>query len=869
MKNILKITLTLLLAGILLIPTAPALALSPNTPISPVDASFWGDNDDDLAGYSVAMVGDVNGDGYDDILIGAYLNDDGGKSAGHSYVFRGKASGWSMDTYISANNGSFIGEGYRDLSGWSVAAAGDVNGDGFNDILIGAPEYSKCGTRCGRSYLIGGHQHSGMWIEDKDIADDSRTTAIFTGEVAYDYSGWDVAGAGDVNGDGYDDILISAVGRDEEAGETYLFLGKDYTVNLQTDVEYFDLSEADASFTGEDDDDLSGYAVSGAGDVNGDGFDDFIIGASDYPDGDEKGKSYLIMGRADAKTAWGMTEDVATIAAASFIGEYGGDKAGWSVSGGGDVNGDGFDDLLIGAPYNYDGYNYDAGQAYLIFSDTSGPTSGTYKNFVKSGDTPQIHYPGANVTVDFSACTSSSGYLTVTEHNNQKPDGVAVNRYWSIEPTGLSAYTYDITFKYTGSDYGHENDGEIAEVGGDESKLQLYKKVGEIWEAVPGTIKAIANQITATGQTGFSDWALGNSDSPIGCSDSDGDGYGVGQSCTGPDCDDSVFSCTTDCITNADGDTLPDCNDPCIDVDGDGYGTGPGCTGPDCDDSVFSCNTDCITNADGDILPDCNDPCIDVDGDGYGTGAGCTGPDCDDSVFSCTTDCITNADGDILPDCNDPCIDGDGDGYGIGAGCTGPDCDDDDAGNFPTNPESCDCADNNCNGQEDEGCPLTFTATVNAADSYYFGCPIDATINCTALTVPGTITVSVHPGESHPLADGDSVQRWFEVDSTASGTFTLTLSYKNGELNGQTESDLCFWRHSGGTWYGPYIGNVNESANTITVEIGNDFSDWVIRDNQSQAPVPEIITIILVGLGLLAIGGFVWYQRRKASIASA
>ncbi|MBW1808895.1 MAG: hypothetical protein JRJ87_11945 [Deltaproteobacteria bacterium] len=187
-----------------------------------------------------------------------------------------------------------------------------------------------------------------------------------------------------------------------------------------------------------------------------------------------------------------------------------------------------------------------------------------------------------------------------------------------------------------------------------------------------------------------------------GCIDLDGDGYGTGDDCSGPDCDDSVSSCNTDCTTDTDNDSLRDCDDTCLDADSDGYGTGDDCSGPDCDDAVANCNTDCVTDSDNDSLRDCDDPCLDADGDNYGDGALCLGTDCDDNDPNCNSgdcciDCL-DPDGDGYgqgsdcagPDCNesdencqqgvccDDCTDLDGDGYGIGDACSGPDCDDTD-----------------------------------------------------------------------------------------------------------------------------------------------------------------------------------------------
>jgi hypothetical protein len=118
-------------------------------------ASFWGEDADDYSGNWVASAGDVNGDGYDDILIAASNDEDGGGQAGQTYLILGKASGWAMDTDLSNADASFWGEDALDYSGCSVAGAGDVNGDGYDDILIGAYYDDDGGNGAGQTYRSG------------------------------------------------------------------------------------------------------------------------------------------------------------------------------------------------------------------------------------------------------------------------------------------------------------------------------------------------------------------------------------------------------------------------------------------------------------------------------------------------------------------------------------------------------------------------------------------------------------------------------------------------------------------------------------------------------------------------------------------
>ena len=223
LRNIFCLVLTFVLLGSLFAFGGVAYAFDPDTSLSTADTSFWGESAIDYSGICVATAGDVNGDGYDDFLIGAYRNDDGGSDAGQTYLILGKAGGWTMDTSLSTADASFWGEHGGDRSGYSVATAGDVNGDGYDDFLIGAYANDDGGSDAGQTYLILGK--AGGWTMDTSL---STANASFWGEHLGDYSGYSVATAGDVNGDGYDDFLIGANQNSDgaaSAGQTYLLLG--------------------------------------------------------------------------------------------------------------------------------------------------------------------------------------------------------------------------------------------------------------------------------------------------------------------------------------------------------------------------------------------------------------------------------------------------------------------------------------------------------------------------------------------------------------------------------------------------------------------------------------------------------------------
>ncbi|MFW9779945.1 MAG: hypothetical protein ACFFE8_13900 [Candidatus Heimdallarchaeota archaeon] len=338
---------------------------SPDLDLFQANASFIGEDASDQSAFSITGVGDVNADGFDDILIGAWGDDDGGTDAGKTYLLLGRPSAdWQMDLDLSLANASFIGEDSNDWSGYSVAGAGDVNADGYDDILIGVPNDEDGGVYAGQTYLFLGRP-SADWQLGLDL---SLANASFIGEDRDDFAGFSIAGVGDVNTDGYDDIMIGAPGDDNaglpNVGQCYLLLGRpsaDWQMRL-------DLSQANASFIGEDAGDEAGYSVAGAGDVNADGYADVLIGAHKGDIGGMfAGQSYLLLGRPSAD--WQMDLNL-SLANASFIGEDAGDEAGFSVAGVGDVNADGYDDILIGA-YGDDDGGTDAGQSYLLLGRPS------------------------------------------------------------------------------------------------------------------------------------------------------------------------------------------------------------------------------------------------------------------------------------------------------------------------------------------------------------------------------------------------------------------------------------------------------------------------------------------------------------------
>jgi Ca2+-binding RTX toxin-like protein len=340
--------------------------------------SFFGASAGDTAGYAVAGIGDINGDGLDDILIGALQADPStGTNAGVSYVILGKVGGYASPIDLGALNGtngfSIKGVSAFDFSGASVSGIGDVNDDGLDDFIVGAPRAdAAAGLDAGAAYVVFGRNGGFGATLDLSSLDGTNGYAI-RGGGAGDGLGLAVSAAGDINNDGIADLIVGARQGEASSGLSYVVFGTAEARAATVDVRTLNGNNG-FSISGIDAGDLSGMSVSSAGDLNNDGFDDLIIGA---PNGDPGGRSnageaYVLFGKTGGFAA---SIDLASLNGTNGFtinGVTAGDYAGWSVASVGDLNNDGIDDVAIGALYADPAGKISAGQVYILYGRNGG-----------------------------------------------------------------------------------------------------------------------------------------------------------------------------------------------------------------------------------------------------------------------------------------------------------------------------------------------------------------------------------------------------------------------------------------------------------------------------------------------------------------
>ncbi|MFT5679433.1 MAG: hypothetical protein ACI8RZ_000337 [Myxococcota bacterium] len=591
----------------------------------------------DLFGASVSDAGDINGDGYDDVIVGAY----GVYSIGAAYVFEGSSAGMDVDADTSLS-GNSIGDDF----GWSVSGAGDINDDGYDDVIVGAPGASD-GE--GEAHTFAGSP-TGILSTPDAVLTTSELGAAF---------GWSVSSAGDLDDDGYDDVIVGAPGVDG-GGEVYTYHGA--SGGIETAIS---ATLSDPTGNG-----LFGWSVSDAGDVDSDNYDDVIVGAIN-------GAGVYI------GTPLGLDTLVNTVLTGS-------NDFGWSVSGAGDINSDGYDDVIVGAPGG------DSASSYL----------GAAGGVIASANTT-IYGPGTGD--DFGSTVSGTGDVNGDGYDDVIVGSVIGEAYvYGGGAAGLDSAA-NTTLTGTGG-FGTSVSG-AGDVNGDGYNDVIVGASGiSAGTGAAYLFHGYCIDVDADSYCIYDDCddtdATVNEESAF-YADVDGDGYGdvadMVLDCTAPsgyvpddtDCDDdeaAAYPGASEICDEIDNDCDGVVDEGALitfyaDSDGDGFGDDaisvedctppPGYTdqGNDCDDDEAASNPDAeevcdrIDNdCDGEIDEDVQSTWHpDTDGDGFG-GVANTVDACDQpsGYVADATDCDDDEAG-TYPEADDP------PGDGVDSNCDGTD----------------------------------------------------------------------------------------------------------------------------------------------------------------------------------------------------
>ncbi|GIX35523.1 MAG: hypothetical protein KatS3mg126_1302 [Lysobacteraceae bacterium] len=341
-----------------------------------VDGAAAADN----TGRQVSSGGDLNGDGFDDLVIGAWQATSAAQiqEAGSVYVLFGKGSGHapSVDLASLAPADGFRVDGLAaaDHFGWAVNADGDFNGDGFDDLVACAPGASPSGLRdAGSCYLLFGRASGLASVTLSSLSPDQGFR--IDGAGVEDFAGLAVGFAGDMNADGFDDLAVGVTNADpgnvSNAGSAYVIFGQSTLI-----ASPFQLANVDGSngfrFDGDAVDQFVGISLGSTGDVNGDGLDDLIVGATGtLLFGETRpGDAYVILGRSGGFLHPMQTSDLDGSRGFRIAGVNGGDTTGLQSVGVGDLNDDGTDDMAIGAPTLF--ATDRPGHAYVVYGKSVG-----------------------------------------------------------------------------------------------------------------------------------------------------------------------------------------------------------------------------------------------------------------------------------------------------------------------------------------------------------------------------------------------------------------------------------------------------------------------------------------------------------------
>ena len=337
----------------------------------------------DEFGYSVADAGDINQDGYSDVIIGSPSYYGYHTAAGRASVFYGSPAG------LSTNVGwTFDGPDANAKFGFSVCGAGDVNGDNYDDVIIGAPYFTNGQTNEGKVYVFYGANtglnNSPAWVYEtnKDFAK----------------AGFSVSKAGDFNHDGYDDVIIGSPGYGNDffnaQGSVFIFHGSSAGLALAPDNTFKNMLDGYTGF---------GSSVSFAGDINKDGYSDVIIGEPYWPPPPSMRTAGTLESQGKVSVVYGASSDI--LSGWSATGEVSHSLFGYSVSAAGDINNDGYSDIIIGSPNYHSEYCETSGKIYVYKGSASGLTS----------------------SPDWTMDCSNMGYTTRTDGFGRSVSGTDIN----------------------------------------------------------------------------------------------------------------------------------------------------------------------------------------------------------------------------------------------------------------------------------------------------------------------------------------------------------------------------------------------------------------------------------------------------------
>ena len=329
--------------------------------------AFWifeSNQSDGRAAESIAAAGDVNGDGYDDLIVGARFYDNGAENAGVAWVFYGGDNGYGATPDVTLNPPSVQQHGFF---GYQVAGAGDVNGDGYDDVMVGMMNWDQPSPFF--------HDEGAVFVYyGGDGALDPTHDWWCHAGVQWAHLGWGMDTAGDVNGDGYDDIIVGGFDYTNFYFEAALvFHGSVNGLNPDGSRPVGTPANADWLVVSDQPGAYFGTRVGTAGDVNGDGYDEVVVGAYRYDNGQtDEGVLFLWQGSVDGL---GPNTDAATAdwkAESDQIDAFltgPGEPSDMGTAG--DVNGDGYDDLIVGT-WSYDSVHDADGIALLFYGSADG-----------------------------------------------------------------------------------------------------------------------------------------------------------------------------------------------------------------------------------------------------------------------------------------------------------------------------------------------------------------------------------------------------------------------------------------------------------------------------------------------------------------